>query len=286
MGRSFRPKSVTDLSDLITVLVVTSPTASDPSTATIEATIRSTACEELADARLLVGADGIRPEQRELTEPYEWKLDHIRNGVEFYSEEIELHRLPSWGHQANVMRMLLAEVTTPLVLFLEHDTPFTPNVPIDWNAAALTILEGELNLVRFLHESHILPDHAHLMLDAEPRLSRAGLPHIRTAQWSQRPHLALTSWYRGLIDTYFAVSSRTMIEDCLYGPCFTAWRELGIAGWDKWKLGIYADPEPTMQRSEHLDGRAGGEKYGMTFAYPGDTWPRGAPAPTLGRVFE
>lgn len=197
-------------------------------------------------------------------------------------------RLPQWGHQANVMRMLLERVTTPLILFVEHDTPFTSGAPIDWPGCAQTLIDGELDLIRFLHEAAPLPEHAHLFLELDPADANDGatrrVPYVRTHQWSQRPHLARTDWYRHLISTYFAPSSRCFIEDCLYGVVNYAWREHGLAGWNRYKLAVYADPEPTWQRSYHLDGRAGDPKGGQVFAYPGDT-PEGAPAPTLSRVF-
>lgn len=268
---------MTDLADLITVCVVTSPTASDPSTETIDATIASVrAFDEFAECDPFLGCDGVRPEQRALAGAYAEKCKAMEN-------EALVSHLHAWGHQANVMRMLLREVQTPLVLFMEHDTPFTPNVPIDWQGCADTILSGELDSIRFLHESRIIPPHEHLIVDWNSPAN--GIPYLKTAQWSQRPHLARTDWYRDIIDTYFGVSSRTMIEDVMHGVVTYHWSTYGRAGWDRFKLGIYSDPEPTMQRSEHLDGRAGGEKYGMVFAYPGEM-PEGAPAPTLGRVFE
>lgn len=273
---------MTNLADLITVLVCTSPTASDPSTESIRATVNSARGRDLRSCKVLIGADGVRPAQRAMTDAYAAMLDGIR---EHAPGIVRVKRLPAWGHQANVLRMLLAEVTTPLVLFLEHDCPLTPDVEIDWVACAQTLLEGELHSIRFLHEAQPLPEHRHLFLDQEPVLSLAGTPHMRTAQWSQRPHLARTDWYRWLIDTYFAPSSRTMVEDCLYGVVTYHWREYGVPGWEKFKLAIYADPEPTMQRSYHLDGRAGAPKYGMVYSYVGEP-PEGAPAPTLSRVFE
>lgn len=267
---------MTDLADLITVCVVTSPTASDPSVDAIAETMTSVVNFDAIDgARILIGADGVRPEQRGLSEAYAEKLATIR-------DEMPVMQLPHWGHQANVLRLMLQEVHTPLLLFMEHDTPFTPDVQIDWRGCADTLLSGELDSLRFLHESRIIPPHEHLMVaEVEGKV-----PYIRTVQWSQRPHLARTDWYRRLIDTYFGPSSRTMIEDALFGIVLYHWHTYGMAGLEKFKLGIYADPEPTMQRSYHLDGRAGGEKYEMCFAYPGDTWPEGAPAPTLGRLFE
>lgn len=267
---------VDDLADLITVCVVTSPTASDPSVDAIAVTISSVVNFDAIDgARILIGADGVRPEQRGLSEAYAEKLATIR-------DEMPVMQLHHWGHQANVLRLMLQEVHTPLLLFMEHDTPFTPDVPIDWQGCADTLLTGELDLIRFLHESQIIPPHEHLMLEHVD----GKVPYIRTAQWSQRPHLARTDWYERIIDTYFSLSSRTMIEDVMHGVVTYYWNTYGRAGLDNnFRLGVYADPEPTMQRSYHLDGRAGAEKGGMVFAYPGEI-PEGAPAPTLGRVFE
>lgn len=275
-----------DLSDLITCLVVTSPTASDPSTETIDTTIASVAAhEEIERCGLRVGADGVRPEQRQLSLDYYAKLHAIG---ETYGHLV-VEELGSWGHQANVMRMLLENVETPLLLFCEHDTPLLPaaTCPIDWQGCAETLIAGELDLIRFHHESRVIPEHEHLMLggDDEDGATRR-IPYLRTVQWSQRPHLARTDWYRNLIDTYFGPSSRCFIEDCLHGVVSYAWREHGLEGWNRYKLALYADMEPTMQRSYHLDGRAGDPKGGQVFAYAGDAWPEGAPAPTLGRVFE
>lgn len=268
-----------DLSDLITVLVVTSPTASDPSIEMIDTTLASTAT--LTECRHIVGADGVRPEQRDIAPAYKAMLAAT-------GETVPVLRLPQWGHQANVMRMLLAEVTTPLVLFMEHDTPLLPaeTCPIDWPGCAQTLIDGELDLLRFHHESHILPEHEHLMIGDEGDGATRRIPYLRTVQWSQRPHLARTDWYRKIIGTYFAQSSRTMIEDVMHGVVAAAWNADGLAGWNRYKLAIYSEPEPTMQRSYHLDGRAGASKYEMCFAYPGESWPEGAPAPTLSRVFE
>lgn len=262
---------MTDLADLITVCVVTSPTASDPEIDTIAQTVYSVATfPGMESCPLLYGTDGVRPEQRDLTLAYESKLSWLP----------EVHRLSEWGHQANVMRMLLEHVDTPLLLFMEHDTPFTPDAPIDWEGCAETVLSGELDSIRFLHESRIIPEHEHLMLNEVQGKVR----YIRTVQWSQRPHLARTDWYRGLINTYFGPSSRCFIEDAMYGVVSYHWRTYGHAGIEAFKLGIYSDPEPTMQRSYHLDGRAGDPKGGQVFAYPGDTIPEGAPYPTLMRT--
>lgn len=263
---------------LITALVVTSPTPADPSLDTIDTTVRSVRAH-LPESPVLIACDGVRPSQRALEGPYREKLA----ALEIYAEQgpICVRRLERWGHQANVTRAALRTVETPLVLFVEHDAPLLP-CPIDWAGAAETVTSGELDVLRFLHESHILAEHRHMALEPAPVVSRR-VPYLRTYQWSQRPHLARTAWYRDLLETYFASSSRTMIEDVMHGVCDYWHRELGEVGWRKFKLGIYADPEPTMQRSDHLDGRAGGPKGPMTFAYPGGSVPDGAPQATRSR---
>lgn len=273
-----------DLADLISVVITTSPVAEDPDHM-VHAVVKS-----VTDSfrpvlgqgyypRLIIGADGVRPEQRALTDAYNERLKSYSG--------FDVLRLPAWGHQANVLRLLLAHVTTPLVLFLEHDTPLTPDVAIDWQTAAECILSRELDLIRFLHEAAPLAEHAHLFLDKTDRPQYFGtMPYLRTVQWSQRPHLAHTQWYRWLIETYYARSSRCFVEDAAYGIVMHHWNEYGMQGWEKFRLAVYSDPVPTFQRSYHLDGRGGEPKLGQVFACPGDTWPEGAPAPTLGRMFE
>ena len=274
---------MTDLAELVTVLVCTSPTANDPSLAAINETITSVRnFSDLYSTPLLIGCDGARPEQRHLAAAYEQKKQAI---VDVARKGCEVLEMPAWGHQANVARMLLERATTPLILFLEHDTPFTPNVEIDWPGCAQTIIDGELDLIRFHHESQVIPEHAHLMIDDDDKRTRR-IPYLRTVQWSQRPHLARADWYRNLIGTYFARSSRCFVEDCLYGVVNYAWRIYGEAGWNRHKLALYADPEPTMQRSYHLDGRAGDPKGPQVFAFSDHSQPEGAPAATLARVFE
>lgn len=265
-------------------MVTTSPTASDPSTHDLMLT--SLSIKGLFDCPLIYGADGVRPEQRDLTARYEEKLDTLR-GVCDGDDDMCVLRLPAWGHQANVLRMLLAEVTTPLVLVLEHDTPLTPDVEIDWQTAAECILSRELDSIRFLHESAPLAEHAHLFIDRATEPQYFGtMPYVRTVQWSQRPHLAHTQWYRWLLDTYFSRSSRAFVEDVMHSVVVNAWNALGMEGWEHFRLAVYADPVPTMQRSFHLDGRAGGDKYEQVWAYPEMGWPEFAPCPTLQRVFE
>jgi len=74
---------------------------------------------------------------------------------------------------------------------------------------------------------------------------------MKTIQWSQRPHLSLTKYYREVVLP--ACDEKTFIEDKFHGV-------VQDDGWDKHKLWIY-HPEGNIKRSYHLDGRAGTRKF-------------------------
>jgi hypothetical protein len=143
--------------------------------------------------------------------------------------------------------------------------------------------EGALDVVRLHHETEIGPHHTHVMLDTEP--VDGPVPYVRTYQWSQRPHVAPVGWYRAMLQRHFAPEARTMIEDVMHGVVASAWLDFGVAGWSRFRVGMYT-PEGNIQRSLHLDSRrrvvgeeeTGDPKGTQFFAYPGDT-PPGAPAP-------
>jgi hypothetical protein len=123
------------------------------------------------------------------------------------------------------------------------------------------------------HESRILEEHEGLMMNEVCTI--ANVPLRRTMQWSQRPHLAHGEFYRIMIENYFGRESRTHIEDVMYGICTATQGEAC-------RLFIY-HPEGNIQRSTHLDGRAGTIMWPNYFAYDGDV-PFGAPYPTALRV--
>jgi hypothetical protein len=267
--------------ELVTVIMPTSPSPQHPSTAIIEETIESVR-ERLPRAELLVLCDGVRPQQEHLRGAYSDYLDQLVDlcGRRWSNVLPILHG--SHLHQGLMARRAMREFRTPLVLFVEHDTPLTGEIPFD--DLAKPLLGGKLDLLRLHHEAGILEPHRPLMLDVEP-VDMLGVPVIRTAQWSQRPHLARYSFYRNVLTEFFGVKSRTMIEDVMHGVTDQAWREHGEDGWRKYRLGIYA-PDGDMKRSTHLDGRRGpdGElapKFDdlFVYAYDGPT-PEGAPHPS------
>jgi hypothetical protein len=255
----------------ITVLVSTSPIRCHPSTEIIKATVDSVQAQ-LPNADVLVLIDGVHGEQEHLRSDYAEYVRRLLWLCRHHWTRTTPVLFDNHRHQAAMTREALDMVRTPLVLFVEHDAPIHGEIP--WDRLAAVIRAGRANLVRLHHESSILPDHQHLMLDSQPQ---GDPPLIRTVQWSQRPHLASTDFYRWLIHSHFAPEARTMIEDVVYGALEHARNDPAV--WERYRTWIYA-PAGDMKRSWHLDGRGDDPKLPMHFAYP-DEPPPGAPWPQV-----
>lgn len=238
----------------ITVLIPTSPIPSHPDTEVLDATIASVR-ERLPDSEIIVMFDGVSADKMQYKVAYDkftqemlWKLnaDPAPTLPLLYDKHM---------HQSLMMKEALKEVRTPLILFLEQDTVLHNDIPFE--QIKQPVLSGYANLIRFHHEASIPPEHSHLMLDQEP-IDILGVPLIRTRQWSQRPHLASTNYYRHIADTYFDDQPR-FIEHAMYGIVAE-----GGDNYDEHRLHIYA-PDGTLVRHKHLDGRRkGAENYDPT----------------------
>lgn len=254
-------KQSTGLSTGVTVLIPTSPIADHPDTKHIDQTIASIRYH-LPNAQIIVMIDGCREEQKNYQEKYDlyvnrllWKTNHIWNNVlpMLFNEHL---------HQAEMTRQAVKKVDTTTLMFAEHDTPLVVDYEIPFSEMIDTLDRNELDVIRLLHEADIHPEHQHLMIDVEP--IDLGIPILRTGQWSQRPHIARTEYYRDMIDTYFTDKSSTMIEDRIHGITQQAWLERGIVGWNEHRIGVYA-PEGNKKRSYTTDGRGNDEKFEMVF---------------------
>jgi hypothetical protein len=261
--------------DEITVLISCSPIPSHPSTEVLDETIASVR-RQLPRAEIIVMFDGVRHEQEDRRDDYEEFVNRALHKCNSEWTNVVPYTFWIHRHQGWMTRYVLAKIATPTILYVEHDTPLVGEIP--WNDIVEVVRSRMLNVVRFLFFDEIPVEWDYLMLDPGP-VDIMGLPVRRTAQWSQRPHLAATDFYRWMLDRYIGWKSRTYIEDAVYGPC-----EGGLesrTAWGEWRVAIY-HPEGSIKRSGHTDGRADDMKWDPTFAYDGDV-PRRAPQPTEGR---
>lgn len=247
----------------ITAVVPTSPVLSNPDTSIIEETINSIRTH-LPYAEIFITFDGIRPEQEELRDKYEefksrilWKCNREwKNVVPLVFEE---HM-----HQVAMLRETLRHIHTDKILYVEHDTPLTPDVEINWESVISLIDSNKADLVRFHFEAFIPKEHEYLMLDKEAQ-EHFSQKFVRTVQWSQRPHLASKKFYERILADHFSPEARTFIEDKMHGVVVSAWDREQVQGWNKFRLWIYHPDGGNIKRSYHLDGRGSEQKYDMKF---------------------
>lgn len=256
-----------------TVLMTTSPIPLHPDMSYIEQSMASVR-EQLPDARVIILADGVRPEQEHLRPAYDEYV--LRLTLKLPDWSAELYQSPVWVHQANLIRVGVEMTTTSTVAFVEHDSVLTGEIP--WGRLVETIESKQAHCIRLVGFHEIPWYWAHLMCDDKNREVN-GLPLRRTYQWSCQPHIASTEIYRKICETYFAPESRSFIESVMWSVVANAWVERGDKGWDPWRLWIYAPPDD-MRRCFPLPGRGDEGPLPQRFVYPEDTRPAGAPAPT------
>ena len=235
--------------ELVTVLVPTSPVPGNPSTAIIEETISSVR-ERFPRSEIRVMVDGVRVEQWERTGDYHeftrrllWLVNN-----EWWNVVATVHDVHQ--HQARMTRHELQTIDTPLLCFVEHDTPLVNDWPVEQLVKPL--LNFSAFVIRMHHEHEIHREHRHLMLDAGPA-ELHDLKLTRTVQWSQRPHIARVDKYLEWLTEFFEPEERYMIEDRMHSVVQTR-------GWGASKIWLYT-PDGNQQRSIHRDARAGDTKW-------------------------
>jgi len=244
---------------VITVVTPVSPIKSHPDTSILEETVMSIRTL-FPTAELFLTFDGVREEQKSSKAAYDefihralWLADHVwGNVVPFLFDEHQ--------HQSGMMRQIIDKIDTTLLLYVEQDTPLVTDEPTDVPAIEHFILDGHSNLVRLYHEGVMPAEHHHLMHSRTDQF-------IETSQWSQRPHIASTAYYRRILDSHFTPDAKCFIEDRMYGILEEAERIDGYQGWVQNRVHIYDPGNGNMKRSYHTDGRAGEAKYDDTQTY-------------------
>ena len=238
-----------------TILITTSPTERLDHLWMIGEVV-SSARHWLSDAPIVIAADGVRPEQEHLRAKYLGDLYDIAMMCHHAWGNARLVWDDEWRHQAGTSHSAMAWVDTPTVLALEHDTPLVTDEPIAMPDAVEAVAAGMVDVLRFHHEALVLPEHEYTMCDHHTRRV-LDLPIRRTRQWSQRPFLAGSAYYRRILDAHFPPTARTMVEDKMHSVCMTE-------PWAKNRLAIY-HPDGNIKRSHHLDGRGVAPKFDMRY---------------------
>jgi len=235
----------------IVAVVPVSPIKSHPKTHILEETIASIRTH--LDCPILLTFDGVRSEQKDKEADYHEFMRRMIWKCNFEYKDVLPIIFDKHNHQSGMMRTVLNNTDIPMILYVEQDTPLTPDVSIDWEKCKKDIKSGKANIIRFHFEASIPMVHNYLMV-GEPE---DGLQ--KTVQWSQRPHLASREIYK-IIMGLFSDDSNCFIEDYMHGVIQSIWDEQGIKGWDKYKLFIY-HPDGSIKRSYNLDGREGEKKF-------------------------
>jgi hypothetical protein len=240
----------------ITVVLVTSAIPSHPDTRIIDETIKSIRYH-LPDSEIILQIDGLREEQIHRKGDYDeyknrvlWKCLHeYKNVLPIIFDE--------HSHQTTMIKETISIIKTPLMLYVEGDTPLVTDEHINWGECIRLIESNKANTIRFYHEAKVPEAHDWLMLELEDGF-------LQTYQWSQRPHLTKVSYYKDKIIPH--LPDKTFIEDVLHSLIYEAyivpWRKHGRRdGWNEHKLWIYYPSKTNNKRSYHLDGRQGLRKF-------------------------
>lgn len=233
--------------DVLSVVIPTSPIPSHPSTEIISKTIESVRFH--TGAPIYVTIDGLRNEQQDRASEYDEYVRRLLWQCNFEYDNVIPLVFDTHVHQSGMMKEVLSQITTPLIMYVEHDTPLVTDRPIDWEYLTRVLMRGDARSIRFHYEETIPEPHEHLMIPDKD------MPYLlATRQWSQRPHLSRTDFYKDAM-RFFSDEANCFIEDFLYGVCVGA-------DWDAWKLFIYSPvDELGFKRSLNLDGRADDVKY-------------------------
>jgi len=244
---------------MITIVVPVSPIKSHPDTAILAETIGSVR-KLFPTSEIFLTFDGVRSEQEHRRADYNefinralWLADHSwGNVVPFLFDSHE--------HQSGMMRHIIDKIDTTLLLYVEQDTPLVTDEPIDFDKIEQFIVDGNSNVVRLYHEGVMPEEHLHFMHGRTDVF-------IETSQWSQRPHVASTAYYRRILGSHFTEDAKCFIEDRMYGILEEAERIDGYQGWVQHRVHIYDPAHSNMKRSYHTDGRAGEAKFDDTQVY-------------------
>lgn len=235
------------------ILIPTSPIPSHPSTAILDETIAN--IRKYTDDQIILMVDGVHESLKDRTEAYTQYMEAVsRNYINGKYGKFLIVRFSVHTHQAGMTKYVLEKYVDDdeVIMFCEHDTSLIGDIPFK-DICDIVFASPTVNYIRFNIFDRILPEHEYLMIGELPEFK--GVKLTRTIQWSQRPHIAKSSWYIKLLKDHFPDDRKTMIEDVMHSVVQVAYSENGI----DFGLTIYT-PEGNQLRSYHSDGRGQDEK--------------------------
>jgi hypothetical protein len=237
----------------VTIILATSVLPSHPDTRIIDQTIKDIRVH-FPNNEIIMQIDGLRSEQTDREKDYsEYKNRILWKCLHEYKNVLPII-FDTHSHQSTMMRKTVGLIKTSLILYVEGDAPLTPEDNIEWDKCLDMIEYGKANTIRFHFEASIPQPHKHLMFGIEDGF-------MKTAQWSQRPHISTVKYYKDFILDY--CGEKTFIEDVVHGKIqddMIPYNQFNNDGWEKHKLWIY-HPDGNIKRSYHLDGREGTRKF-------------------------
>lgn len=224
-----------DFEKNITALISTSPLHCNPSTEIIDETYYQLR-KHLPNVDVVLLMDGVHPEEMHLAARYEEFQKAI--GKKTWNNFRSIG-FCEWMHQSGMLRDILLDhsvvVQTPLIFWSEHDIPLL-SAPIDWEGIVASLLDREVDSVRFELTGQGKPNKEH-----ERFTTRHKVPLLRTTQHVAWPQVIRTEYMKNLVRTFG--TAKTYYDDG---------RRDGFL--DSHVCGIYTPPGD-IRRCYHISGR-------------------------------
>lgn len=237
--------------EVVSFIIPVSPIKSHPDISILVETYKSIRFH-FPEVPIYITYDGVRREQKSKRLDYYNHILHflfeVRSDVNLYPLIFNEHE-----HQIGMARKVIDLIKTPLLCYVEQDCPLVTDEPFDWEKIFNFVLNGNSNMVRFHFEAFIPKEHDYLMLNMEDEF-------LQTVQWSQRPAVYSTAYFRRCITDYFKKNAKCFIEDKMHSVVIEDYRKHNMGGWYQHRIHIY-HPEGNIKRSLHADGRAGEKKF-------------------------
>ena len=236
-------------SEVITVIIPTSPIALNPSTEIMDETYAQMR-KHLPEAKLIILADGVHPEEEYLRKRYEGYLENLSLRA-FEWKDTTIVSYGAWKHQSGMLKDLLFgyednyfqdTVKTPLVFWSEHDIPLRDG-PIDWQGIVDTLLEGEIGGIRFE-----LTGDPPKRDEVQGAIVTHGIPLVLSTQYVNWPQVFRLDYFKDFVKEFG--DSKTYLECAELDNIVRRF-------WNHRKYGIYS-PEGEIRRCYHTNGRCRG----------------------------